>query len=349
MTLIERAKATRTRPKQVRHDEQRRLIDEANAGFSLSDTFLVNYQDHVDEFVAQSWLPDVSASASWNSAGASQSLWSHDVSSTLMHFDAGHGMGHDTVFYSRPGRQSQDQTTSQHAGSEQDDAAYLNVQDGIYQPRMQSRNEHTEGYEGAYHSQTPQAPQPLQHQHQSINNATLSPQVVVPNLEAAGYPPNYLHRSNCADLYQQGHHPNWAPAFSETNQIDNFVNCFPNLEVQAVPVPHAGLTLDWSASNQPSAPTPVSNLSYPKEVTKRKPPSSGPKAKKIRSAAPDSAKGLSQFVVVFENEPGALATVKRRRKLDAPVRKAAKDVRKAGACHQCRFRKRTVSTEYEIS
>jgi hypothetical protein len=29
--------------------------------------------------------------------------------------------------------------------------------------------------------------------------------------------------------------------------------------------------------------------------------------------------------------------------LDAPVRKAARDVRKAGACHQCRFRKRTVS------
>jgi len=54
-------------------------------------------------------------------------------------------------------------------------------------------------------------------------------------------------------------------------------------------------------------------------------------------------KGISDYLVVFENSPGALASVKKRKKLDAPVRKAAKDVRKAGACHQCRFRKRTVS------
>ena len=52
---------------------------------------------------------------------------------------------------------------------------------------------------------------------------------------------------------------------------------------------------------------------------------------------------MSDFVVVFENAPGALASVKKRKKLEAPVRKAAKDVRRAGACHQCRFRKRTVS------
>jgi hypothetical protein len=64
-------------------------------------------------------------------------------------------------------------------------------------------------------------------------------------------------------------------------------------------------------------------------------------AKKIKSTSIEAE--LDDFVVVFENAPGALATVKRRRKLDAPVRKAARDVRKAGACHQCRFRKRTVS------
>jgi len=52
---------------------------------------------------------------------------------------------------------------------------------------------------------------------------------------------------------------------------------------------------------------------------------------------------MADFVVVFENAPGALASVKKRKKLEAPVRKAAKDVRRAGACHQCRFRKRTVS------
>ena len=71
-----------------------------------------------------------------------------------------------------------------------------------------------------------------------------------------------------------------------------------------------------------------------------------PVTKKPRGETPQ--KDLAKFVVVFENAPGALATVKRRRKLDPPVRKAARDVRKAGACHQCRFRKRTVCNNTHV-
>jgi hypothetical protein len=75
-------------------------------------------------------------------------------------------------------------------------------------------------------------------------------------------------------------------------------------------------------------------------VPKRKRASPEPPNKRSRGDEPK--KPLSEFVVVFENAPGALSAVKHRRKLDAPVRKAAREVRKAGACHQCRFRKRTV-------
>lgn len=64
----------------------------------------------------------------------------------------------------------------------------------------------------------------------------------------------------------------------------------------------------------------------------------------VKSRISDTGhKDISDCVDVFENEPGALKNVKRRKKLDAPVRKAAREVRKAGACHQCKFRKRTVS------
>ncbi|KAH6677707.1 hypothetical protein B0J14DRAFT_475993 [Halenospora varia] len=77
-------------------------------------------------------------------------------------------------------------------------------------------------------------------------------------------------------------------------------------------------------------------------VSKRKRTSPEPTQKRSKPAVAQDS--LSEFVLVFENAPGALSSVKHRRKLDAPVRKAARDVRKAGACHQCRFRKRTCST-----
>jgi hypothetical protein len=86
---------------------------------------------------------------------------------------------------------------------------------------------------------------------------------------------------------------------------------------------------------------PTESNEFPVSAPKRKRTSPEPSTKRSRATKP--VKPLSEFVVVFENSPGALLGVKHRRKLDDPVRKAARDVRKAGACHQCRFRKRTVS------
>jgi hypothetical protein len=113
-------------------------------------------------------------------------------------------------------------------------------------------------------------------------------------------------------------------------------------DLDALEAPSKELVLDWSTSGQVTGPSTTNvTSSYQAIIPKRKHTSPEPVAKKPSS----SQNELDEFVVVFENAPGALASVKRRRKLDAPVRKAARDVRKAGACHQCRFRKRTVSQQ----
>lgn len=105
---------------------------------------------------------------------------------------------------------------------------------------------------------------------------------------------------------------------------------------------NTNLALEWSPSNQITPETPISVFDVATPVSKRKHASPGPPpAKKSRQVVPQSE--LAEYVGVFENAPGALTTVKKRKKLDGAVRKAAQDVRKTGACHQCRFRKRTVS------
>jgi len=112
--------------------------------------------------------------------------------------------------------------------------------------------------------------------------------------------------------------------------------------VLAWPV-HDSRVETYPANSEHHVPT-ATPIPTPIPVSKRKhescSPAPSPQAKRGRNAPAEDS--LADFVVVFENAPGALASVKRRRKLDAPVRKAAKAVRKAGACHQCRFRKRTV-------
>lgn len=105
----------------------------------------------------------------------------------------------------------------------------------------------------------------------------------------------------------------------------------------------ASLALDWSMNNKTTPETPISHIEIDIPFSKKRHTSPGPPpAKKSRQAVPQTE--LAEYVGVFENAPGALTTVKKRKKLDGAVRKAAQDVRKAGACHQCRFRKRTCST-----
>jgi hypothetical protein len=104
------------------------------------------------------------------------------------------------------------------------------------------------------------------------------------------------------------------------------------------------LAPEWLSYNQVIPEIPTSSTDTTSPVSKRKHASPGPPpTKKSRQSNPQAK--LAEYVGVFENEPGALTTVKKRKKLDGAVRKAAQDVRKAGACHQCRFRKRTVSLD----
>ncbi|KAE8442719.1 hypothetical protein EG329_002910 [Mollisiaceae sp. DMI_Dod_QoI] len=107
-------------------------------------------------------------------------------------------------------------------------------------------------------------------------------------------------------------------------------------------IPATNPTLNWPITSQtiPNVSNPCNDDATP--MPKRKHTSSTPPhAKKTRRAMPQVE--LAEYVGVFENAPGALNTVKKRKKLDGSVRKAAQDVRKAGACHQCRLRKRTCS------
>jgi hypothetical protein len=55
------------------------------------------------------------------------------------------------------------------------------------------------------------------------------------------------------------------------------------------------------------------------------------------------AASFEEYVTTFAAAPGAVAKVKRRRKLDAKTRESFKQTRKIGACLECRFRKRSVS------
>ncbi|CAG8975956.1 hypothetical protein HYALB_00007087 [Hymenoscyphus albidus] len=139
-----------------------------------------------------------------------------------------------------------------------------------------------------------------------------------------------------SDLHQN-QSPVWPAQFSQEQPLeyDTSVNLSPV-------TPFSTSQLHWPAGSQ-ITPQSLSLATDPVAPPKRKRASPDPAPPK-RSRTNDPQKNLSEFVVVFENAPGALSTVKHRRKLDAPVRKAARDVRKAGACHQCRFRKRTCST-----
>ncbi|TAQ83156.1 hypothetical protein B7494_g8521 [Chlorociboria aeruginascens] len=128
------------------------------------------------------------------------------------------------------------------------------------------------------------------------------------------------------------------PPTTQRNVPSSFVN------TTSENIPSSSMELSSTekglTSNQTSSLSVSSSSSIP--TLKRRPPTSTPpRKKKIQADSNYAPKDLEGFVVVFENAPGALASVKRRKKLEAPKREAAKDVRRAGSCLQCRFRKRT--------
>jgi hypothetical protein len=142
---------------------------------------------------------------------------------------------------------------------------------------------------------------------------------------------------SCSGTTYLNQHQAWQSS-SSTNQAPALINTAMTSSTTSEVIP-TSVKLQWPAEDSCATPTSDQLLST---ITGSKRKRGSPEPPSKRSRVVEPKKPLSEFVVVFENSPGALSAVKHRRKLDAPVRKAARDVRKAGACHQCRFRKRTV-------
>jgi hypothetical protein len=262
------------------------------------------------QFMAQSWPPQ--PSTLWNEACTSHLNWQADPFASEILTQGG-------VLY------TPENSNLEIAQYKYEPSAASNAVPSYLQQYIPPANDVSAGYSTSCPSQRPQAAaQPL------YTN--------IPTSDSPGYShqtgySTYLHPSMSYDAARMpiGNHP--------IQSIHTSSAPLPDLD--AFEAASKGLVLDWSTSGQVAEHS-TTNItsSYQEIIPKRKHTSLEPVAKKKSSSSQDE---LDEFVVVFENAPGALASIKRRKKLDAPVRKAARDVRKAGACHQCRFRKRTVS------
>jgi hypothetical protein len=264
------------------------------------------------QFMAQSWPPQ--PSAMWNEAYSSQFNWQAAPTAPEI-------LTQESSLYT---------SEAPNLGSSQykyEPAASFNAAPSYLQPYVQRVNDVSSDYSPPCPSQTPQAAaQPLY-----TNIATP---------DGTDYSHPY---PSGTDLHPpMSYDAAWISMGNEPGR-NIHADSDPLPDPNAPEIPAKGFVLDWPTNEQVSGPSTASNVStYQAIIRKRKHASPEPVAKKKSTSTEDE---LDEFVVVFENAPGALASVKRRRKLDAPVRKAARDVRKAGACHQCRFRKRTVSQQ----
>ncbi len=277
---------------------------------------LAIYGANINQFMAQSWPPQ----PSWNETFSPQSPqlnWqaappASDISTQ------------EAVLY--PSETSISRSPRSKFGS----AVSFNVDATPYtQHYVRPINHVSPDYRSACHSQTPQPSvqtQPLYTNGPTSNGTEYAPQI-----------PQFTYDTGLHPKYDAA----WTPIGNEVDRSAHVtLDSFPALRTPQVS--SEALALDWSTTEQASGSNIGSLIpSYQAIIPKRKHTSPEAVAKKSKSTSIENE--LDDFVVVFENAPGALATLKRRRKLDAPVRKAARDVRKAGACHQCRFRKRTVS------
>lgn len=306
-------------------------------------------------FVAENWIPDFEASP-WSTNGGcfprnvdvsshelpwtSDRNWSHDSGSILM---PGTGTFEDTLPHTLSFYPASD-TNRPYTNLAHQSASY--VQTTIYRPLggpspernlgqdlnsnqqlRQPRNSAGSSYSIPCSSPTPHQPP------QTANKTTLEHNsyatIPGPNV-AVVYDSTF--GSVATNKMQQNIH-SWPLSATETEGSDRTSE--PPL------TKNLPRNLEWHP-NDP-VPNQVQQQVQPTAaVSKRKRTSPEPTQKRSKPAVAQDS--LSEFVLVFENAPGALSSVKHRRKLDAPVRKAARDVRKAGACHQCRFRKRTCST-----
>lgn len=310
------------------HDGREQWIDQAAQGFTTqAPSYLTNYYHHdPDNFIEEKWLPETNQS--WSAESSSQSQWSHDATPPFLAPSEG-SLGQESPFLYSDAEQSALGYNNSFNIYEPGDLSDLKER-MISHPR--SRVHPINEVAPYYHSRTPQESQfvPPIDQHLPFECASTTTGPVEQYMQ-----PNTLNPSLPLDQSSS-----WLSSYPEPHSYSTATSLSPDLPVSGILSPK--VELDWSSNEQlPNIPSNSRDTSLPPPKRKRESPQ--PTAKKGRPKEPQQ--GLAEFVLVFENAPGALASIKHRRKLDAPVRKAARDVRKAGACHQCRFRKRTVSVD----
>jgi hypothetical protein len=320
-------------------DGSRQWIDERDSRIALADTFLANYNESFDDCVAESWLPQ--PIPSWNNVIAPQihqNQWSHDASLIQGPFGTSLGEEQESTLYTSNQHLANNSSQSPVSRPEYDFSRPPAENSHAYQPSPQAINQISDYYKDTYPSQTP--PTTL---HQTDQSSYEIPRASSVQIQSTGYTElnNYV-----AEFIQERPPSHWPQTSQEITWSKAALDTNPQKPQPPNRLP-LGLTLDWSVCEHSSEPSPrVSNSPSAAPVSKRS------RALSVISApksSPTEAPQLSECVDVFENAPGALANVKRRKKLDAPVREAAREVRKAGACHQCRFRKRTVSLFSHLS
>lgn len=303
-------------------------------------TFSVSSDNSLDEFIAQSWIPEPLLDLSWNDIRDVQDQWQHTMSLSSQDDLSAHQI--QTFAY--PMSSNDSAISVGHSFDEFESQIALKEACGAaaYQPCIPAVNHNAGEYGRDYPSQTPQLAVTIPTEHAYPSSIPSSMHRIIPSNHAlAGYPDTGLLSFNCDDdLNLATTDVTWVPFIPDQPQQHHVATTTTTSpKPKKTTSSSVGLALDWSTSEQP-----------PETFIKQQKPSL-PSAPKRKYTSPRSSTEevqpdchLEECVGVFENAPGALATVKKRKKLDAPVRKAARDVRMAGACHQCRFRKRTCST-----
>ncbi|KUJ13911.1 uncharacterized protein LY89DRAFT_736910 [Mollisia scopiformis] len=298
-----------------KEEKSQSLHDDISSSSPATDGYVDGHFDTVDVCTTQLWFP--AQLNSWNGFLD----WSHDgsmlVNETWPYQDAS-----DTG--------TADVWTPGFTDCRTDSSVSLDSQSF----------DHISSHGLSNHGRT-EYPGPPQIQSPSMGNQHMYlPPSNLPILEKSRYPSNSPYNADNLHRPQDSDWMGFSPrtAASVTSHPTSDVK--PRLTLSTT-LP-ANVPLQWSMSNQNTPVTPGLNKESAAPIPKRKHVSPGPPpAKKSRQVT--SQTELAEYVGVFENAPGALTTVKKRKKLDGAVRKAAQDVRKAGACHQCRFRKRTCS------
>src|SRR4051812_16766305 len=274
----------------------------------IPENFLNNFIPPFDDYIAESWLPQ--PSPSWDTVVDPRDQWSPDLA-LLSRPLADSRPGQEDVLYAIP------QTVISHpqfVGPEY--PSIQQIKNHATQPTGEAINQMGQYFGEDFLNQTPVTTHP------ESDFTICGPGSFQLSLD--GYPT--LQDYGNLFIHEQ---PGQFWTSSEEPLQKSIVDANSHQARQSTNVPQHGLVLDWSVAEQPSVPSTTSRSIAP--APKRKATSD----RSPTRSNPAKAPRLSEFVDVFENAPGALASVKRRKKLDAPVRKAAREVRKAGACHQC--------------